>query len=458
MSPAKPSGATWLTLSAASSTGGAPAGTPLRSRRVYLQVLALTALVVIVVGVLGSIAARRVAEKEAVNDAAQRAGTLADAVVEPALLDGLVDQEPEAVARLDEAVRAHVLGRTITRVKFWKPDGTVVYSDESRLVGKQFDLGAAERGVLARPATRAEVTDLDEPENVYERGQGKLLEVYRPVSTPDGHKLLFETYSPYDVVLARSGELWRGFAGITVSSLILLLVLMLPILWRLLDRLRQAQDQREALLRQALEASDAERRRIAGTLHDGVVQELAATSFVVSGAAARARSRGHDQLAESIEDAAGAVRTSIGGLRSLLLDIYPPSLADTGLVPALEDLVEGLHSRDVDVSFRASGAVAALDRDSERLVFQVAQECLRNAIRHAGAQHVEVVLQRDSDAVALDVIDDGSGFDATAALSEPVGGHFGLRLLVDAAEQAGAELRVASHPGSGTHWRLRVAT
>jgi two-component system, NarL family, sensor kinase len=458
VSPAKPSGATWLTLSAASPAAGTPAGPPLRSRRVYLQVLALTALVVVVVGVLGSIAARRVAEKEAVNDAAQRAGTLADAVVEPALLDGLVGQEPEAVARLDEAVRGHVLSRTIIRVKFWKPDGTIVYSDESRLVGKQFDLGAAEQEVLARPATRAEVTDLDEPENVYERGQGKLLEVYRPVSTPDGHKLLFETYSPYDVVLARSGELWRGFAGITVSSLVLLLVLMLPVLWRLLDRLRQAQDQREALLRRSLEASDTERRRIAATLHDGVVQELAATSFVVSGAAARARSGGHDQLADSIERAAGAVRTSIGGLRSLLLDIYPPSLADTGLVLALEDLVEGLQSRDVDVSLRANGEVDVLDRDGQRLVFQVAQECLRNAIRHAGADHVELVLQREAGGVALEVIDDGAGFDVAGVLAEPVEGHFGLRLLIDAARECAAELRVASRPGCGTHWRLRVVT
>lgn len=461
MSTTAPSGAPWFVLS----TGSVPAAPepPVKPRRVYAQVLALTVLVLVVVGFLGSAAARRVAERESVNDAAQRAGILADAVVEPALRDSVVDRDPAAIARLDRAVRDNMLGASIVRVKFWLPDGTIVYSDESRLVGRTFDLGPSERSVLAHPATRAEVTDLDEPENEFERGQGKLLEVYRPVTTPDGHRLLFETYAPYDVVLARSGDIWRGFAGITLSSLIGLLVLMLPILWRLLDRLRRDQAQREDLLRQALDASDAERRRIAATLHDGVVQELAATSFVVSGAAASTRSSGQTQLADTLDEAAAAVRTGIGGLRSLLVDIYPPTLAETGLVAALRDLADGLQTRDIrvvtdlpepaDVSL---DSLDSLDKDTERIVFQVAQECLRNAARHAQATQVTVSLTLAPAAVVLDVVDDGIGFAVQDVLRDPEEGHFGLRLLADAAEQHGASLDVASAPGAGTHWRLEV--
>lgn len=453
MSHEVPHGAAWLTLASRSERTVDDA--PLRSPRVYMQVLALTLLVLVVVGLLGSAAARRVAEREAVNDAAQRAGVLADAVVRPALRNGIVDGDPKAFASLDEAVRDHMLGPSIVRVKFWLPDGTIVYSDESRLVGKKYDLGDDERAVLKDPATRAEVTDLDEPENRYERGQGKLLEAYRPVVTPDGHRLLFETYAPYDVVIARSGDIWRGFAGITVSSLIGLLVLMLPILWRLLDRLRRAQEQREALLQQALDASDAERRRIAATLHDGVVQELAATSFAVSGASATAAASGQQELAETLDDAASAVRSGIGGLRSLLVDIYPPSLADTGLVPALTDLTEGLQQRDVVVELDLPAAVD-LDADAERLVFQVAQECLRNAARHAHADRVVVRLTDAADEVTLDVVDDGVGFDVAAVLAGPEPGHFGVRLLADAAARHGADLRVRSAAGRGTHWQLVV--
>ena len=87
-------------------------------------------------------------------------------------------------------------------------------------------------------------------------------------------------------------ELRRGFAGVTVSSLLFFTVLLLPIVWWLLGRLKRSQNQREELLERAVDASIEERRRIAGTLHDGVVQELAATSFTVAGAAATGRDAG----------------------------------------------------------------------------------------------------------------------------------------------------------------------
>ena len=200
---------------------------------------------------------------------------------------------------------------------------------------------------------------------------GKLLEVYRPVWTPGGEPLLFETYLPYDSVTARTGELWRGFAGITLTSLLLLIALMLPILWRLLDRLNAAQDQRVALLEHAVDASSDERRRIAATLHDGVVQELAATSFAVAGAAERAASEGRRDLADVLTSAAAAVRGTIGGLRSLLVDIYPPSLRTSGLVAALTDLAGTVRTRDIDVRLvLPTDDQTGLDEEQERLVYQ----------------------------------------------------------------------------------------
>lgn len=429
---------------------------PVRSRRVYQQVGALTAIVVVAVGLLGSVASRHLAEREGVNDASQRAQTLADAVVQPALADGLLEGDPASVERLDAAVRAHMLGSSIVRVKFWTADGTIVYSDESRLIGRQFPLGQDERDVFVTPALRAEVSDLQAPENTYERGQGKLLEVYRPVQTPGGRTLLFETYSPYSVVTARTGEIWRGFAGITFSSLLVLVVLLLPLLWRLLDRLGRAQTQRELLLERAVEASGTERRRIAATLHDGVVQELAATSFAVSGAARQAEASGQEALARSLSGAAETVRTSIGGLRALLIDIYPPSLEQTGLRATLEDLAASLRTRDVVVTVQVADQPSRLDRVTQRLVFRVAQECLRNAARHAQANAVTVRLDERGETATLEVIDDGIGFHAETALSDPAEGHFGLRLISDAVAEGGGELWLRTGPGLGTSWRMTV--
>lgn len=457
--PAPPAQPAWVVLAA-----GAPSQSQradISTARVLLQVGIVAALVIGLVAAGGVVVARRTAEREAVNGAAQATDLLADAVVQPALTDVLLSATPQAaLTALDRIVRQQVLGHSVVRVKLWTPQGRIVYSDEPRLIGRRFALGANERDALIRPKTAAQVTDVNEPENQFERGQGKLLEVYRPVWTPSGRPLLFETYTRYTAVIARTSQLWRGFAGIMVSSLLLLVVLLLPLVWALLDRLRRAQRQRETLLQHAVDASSGERQRIAGTLHDGVVQELAGSSLAVAAAAEDAQSVGQPQLADRLRAAAGTVRDSIGGLRSLLVDIYPPTLSSAGLVAALTDLAAAVRSRRIDVRLDLldSHAPTGLDASGEQLVFRVAQECLRNAGRHAAARTVDMRLSTVGAALRLDVVDDGVGFDLEAARAAQAGGHFGLRLLADLAGQAGATLQVATAPGAGTRWRLEVST
>jgi len=448
------SSAPWLTLASA---GAVPPAKAVGTRRIVIQVIAAAVAVIVVVALLGSVAARRLAEREAVNDAAQRADLIAETVLAPALRNNLVTGNTGAIAAADKVVRSQVLGSSIVRVKIWTADGRIVYSDEPRLIGQRFELDDDQREVLTKPETRAQVSDLDHPENEYERGQGKLLEVYRPVWTPNGTALLFETYSPYSEVTSRSSQLWRGFAGLTVSSLLLLVVLLIPVLWRLLDRIRRDQTQRELLLQRAVDASLTERRRIAGALHDGVVQELAATSFVLAGSSDLAQREGSAELAAQLHEAATTVRGSIGGLRSLLVDIYPPSLASAGLAVALQDLVSPLISRDVAVSVDVADArTLNLSSDDERLVFRIAHECLLNIASHSAATNVLVRLRRDDDNVILDVVDDGVGFDPEAVIASPASGHLGLQVMIDVANEADATLAVSSAPGAGTSWRLRV--
>ena len=430
---------------------------PVRPRMVLIQVIAGTLAVVIGVAVAGAFASRRVAEREAVTDAAHTTDLIARQVLQPAVTDGLISGSPAALKAIDGVVRQQVLSSSIVRVKLWTVTGRIVYSDESRLIGKTFPLGSEERASLARPVVHAEVSDLQRPENRYERGRGKLLEVYRPVWTPSGQPLLFETYSPYRQVSQRTGELWRGFAGITISSLLLLVVLLLPILWRLLNRITRAQSQREVLLQRAVDASEEERQRIAGTLHDGPVQEVAATSFTVAGAAAKAADSGQPELAEMLNAAAGAVRASIQGLRSLLVDIYPPSLTSAGLVPALTDLTEVLAVRNIATHLSlAEDAAARLPAAQQQLVFRITRECLRNAARHAAASNVEVRLFRHGHSTVLEINDDGAGFDPALAIDNPEDGHFGLRILTDLAVNAGADLLLATALGAGCRWRLEV--
>jgi len=282
------------------------------------------------------------------------------------------------------------------------------------------------------------------------------VEVYRPVWTPQGEVALFEIYVSYDTVGARTSQLWRGFAGVTASSLVLFVVIVIPIVWHLLRRVRRAEEQRLELLQRAVDASTDERSRIAATLHDGPVQELAATSFTVAGASATASAHGDGALAKDLDAAASAVRASIRSLRTLLVDIYPASLARSGVVAALQDLAQATRRDDLAVRVDTDDEdQLALSEDASRLLHRVAQESLRNAAKHAGPAAVTVSLHRDGpDSVVLDVVDDGVGFDLDAAVDSPPEGHLGLRLLADAASHPDALLQVSSGPGRGTHWRL----
>lgn len=419
--------------------------------------LTVAAALAIAIGVAfaGALVARHIAESEAVHDVAQLTDVLAERVVQPVLTDAMLRDPARTEQVLDPIVHHLLHNGSLVRVKLWTASGTILYSDDRHLIGDHFDLEADAREALTTPRTQAEISDLQRPENRLDRNNAKLLEVYRPIWTPNGTPLLFETYFNYDTVVARSHELWRGFAGIMLTSIAALLVLLAPLVWALVSRTRRARAEREQATRWALDASNEERRRIAATLHDGVVQQLAATSFAVAGEAQRVAGSGDSELSHRLHTLAGTVRDAIAGLRSLLVDIYPPSLSTSGLASALSDLARTTSGSGAAVDVHVDETVAgALPADARESAFRVAQEALRNAVRHSDASSIVVTLERSDGGPQLTITDDGRGFDVTSALTPDRPGHFGLHLMADAASASGSRLEVASAPGSGTHLRV----
>jgi signal transduction histidine kinase len=108
---------------------------------------------------------------------------------------------------------------------------------------------------------------------------------------------------------------------------------------------------------------------------------------------------------------------------------------------------ELLASSGIRVDFRTDGAPRTIDTFVEENLLRIAQESLNNALRHAGARRVEIVLGFESAALTLRVGDDGRGFDTTRRTAGP---GFGLVSMQERAELIGADLTVTSHPGSGT--------
>lgn len=216
--------------------------------------------------------------------------------------------------------------------------------------------------------------------------------------------------------------------------------------------------QRDRLIAQAVSAQEAERRRIAGELHDGVTQALASLAFHLSaaevGLAGKPESDPHvvDALAQILEAhrladlAYDETRTAISGLHSMILD-------DLGLVAALESLTKSVPQ--LDIEFRADAALSLGDMPDHcaAVLYRIAQEAIQNAVKHADAQRVVLSIRRVAETIVLGVTDNGVGFDVTTVRGQESaarGEHFGLSSIAERCALIGARLRIDSVAGRGT--------
>jgi two-component system, NarL family, sensor kinase len=411
---------------------------------------AVTGLVVLVLVAVATVfASRAIGTQEAIGDAVRATTLVAEVAVQPALNDAVLAGDPAALAELDRAVRTHVVRGSLVRVKLWDTSGRIVYSDEPRLVGEQFALGGGAREAFATGLPLADISDLAEPENRFEERAVELLEVYERLETPSGTPVLFEAYFSYAGVTAAGRGVWLRFAPYILGALALLALLQVPIAVSLAQRLRRTQAQREHLFTRSIQATDAERQRIAGDLHDGVVQDLAGVAFSLS-----AVTRRDGPSTAEVEDAADRVRQAVRSLRSLLVEIYPPNLYEEGLEAALSDLLARLSARGVETSLEIGIPLTELDVEEVELLYRVGQEGLRNVAEHADAQRVSITVHHEEAATVMRVVDDGRGIEPGPLPERP--GHLGLRALAGLAGRLGGTLEVESQAGRGTVLRLEV--
>ncbi|TDD15080.1 GAF domain-containing protein [Actinomadura sp. KC06] len=197
----------------------------------------------------------------------------------------------------------------------------------------------------------------------------------------------------------------------------------------------------------------AERNRMARELHDAVAQKLFSLRLTARTASALAE-RDPVRTVQELEQVERLAAEALAELRAVIFELRPADLTD-GLVSSLRKHVEVLdRAHETTVRIAADEAVV-LPEDQEAVAFRITQEALYNALRHAGAQTVEVRLgTRDGQAV-LEVADDGSGFDASDTATEQQNG-LGLASMRDRAYSIGGELTIDAAPGHGTTVRLEV--
>lgn len=427
-----------------------------RSRRGVSIVAAVVQFAVVgiaaatIVAIVAGARVRTTGTNEAIRDAREWATLLAGNVIAPQIDEAVLAGDAASLAKLDDVVSSVVRSGPIFRIKVWTTDGRVVYSDDKALIGKTFELSEPVLRSIATGEPYVDTTMAEDAENQFQGAPGRQLEVYMPFRLADGRLMLYEHYQYYTALSDGAAKVTAAFSPLVLKSLIVLELLQLPLAWWLARRVRSAQRQKELLLRSALDASDNERRRIARDLHDGVVQDLAGVSYAIDAVRHDPTVRNSAAVGATLDRVVDKAQRSIKGLRTLIVDIYPPTLEEGDLGGALAELLVPLEAEGIEASFH-DDATGHMSSTTHGLLYRTAREALRNVQKHAGAQRVEVVLtDLDRDRVKLEIIDDGRGFDVGTLDGAYDDGHFGVRMLSDVVNAAGGALELRSEPGEGT--------
>ena len=218
-----------------------------------------------------------------------------------------------------------------------------------------------------------------------------------------------------------------------------------------LERTTVSKSELEALAGRLITAQEDERRRVGRELHDDLVQRLAAAAIEV-GRLERAPAAADAQA--GLTALKKTVATLGQDVHRLSRRIHPAVLDELGLAAAVEAECRAFVERGgPPVDLRIDGDVDSASKAARLGVYRVAQEALRNIWQHAGASEVTLSIQRESEALSIDVADDGHGFTPDNGRGR---GGLGLASMEERARLLGGRFDVTSAPGTGTRIRVTV--
>ncbi|SBS78886.1 GAF sensor signal transduction histidine kinase [uncultured Mycobacterium sp.] len=225
---------------------------------------------------------------------------------------------------------------------------------------------------------------------------------------------------------------------------------------RLHRQLTAREEAHENFAEQVIEAQEAERRRLAGDIHDGISQRLVTLTYRLEAAALAADEGDAAEVAEQIEKSREMVELTLEEARSAISGLRPPVLEDLGLAGGLASLASATPQVDVELEL----ADERLPEHIEVALYRIAQECLQNVLKHSRAGVVRLRFSVCDNVASLEVVDDGVGFDTghppvaddgpADHAPGPKRGGYGMLSMTERAELVGGRLSIRSIPGSGT--------
>lgn len=196
-----------------------------------------------------------------------------------------------------------------------------------------------------------------------------------------------------------------------------------------------------------------ERQRLARELHDSVTQALYSVTLYADAARMAFSAEKWDSLEKNLHEVRNMAREAMYDMRLLVFELRPFMLETEGLVSAL-------RARLAAVEGRSGLKTEVLVEDERRLpikleeeLYRIAQEGLNNVVKHAEATKVQIRLRYEANALSLEMIDDGKGFDPAVAHRS---GGFGLQGIQERVQQLAGTLKIESSSQRGTHLSARI--
>ena len=420
-------------------------------------------------------------ERSVVHRTAATTALFVESFVSPSLQElSTADRlSPDRIAALDRLLEETPLGREIVAFKVWDAAGTLLYSAEPSAIGQVFPPGDELRQAWAGAVT-AEISTLEDAENVLERAENSiLLETYSPVRLGGSDQIIAvaEFYQAVDglqqdiataqrrvwlvVGLAMGGIylLLAGFVGRASDTIEQQRDALSAQVGQLTDLLAQNESLHERVRRAAARTTALNERvlrRISADLHDGPVQDLGLALLRLDHTLARETAGEKPSfseetrfLVEDLDVIQAAIQRALTEMRALSAGLGVPHLNNLTLPETLVRAVRAHERRtETNVAIDLDGTPERASLPVKITLYRLVQEALTNAYRHGGGVGQSVSLCYDAGRLHVEVSDGGPGFvDGGAA---EWGKHLGLVGMRERVESLGGNFRVASAPGQGT--------
>lgn len=221
----------------------------------------------------------------------------------------------------------------------------------------------------------------------------------------------------------------------------------------MLDSLAMYRRRLREIAARALNAEEAERKRIARELHDETAQTLAAILIQLRLARGAPSGEARDTMLDGVKK---EISRALDGIRRFARGLRPPALDELGLVAAIDSHIRLLQEAvGLEIVLDADPIGGLLTPEAELALYRIVQEALSNALRHAQATRATVTIRRHPGYITATISDDGRGFSLEEAMAGTDSG-LGLFGMQERAGYIGGRLEIRSAPGEGTTVEIEI--